>query len=47
MYDTRINTVRTEGKPDVREIAQKFGMSTLSDHELMMMILGSGSKTFL
>lgn len=45
MYDTRITTVRTEGKPEVREIARKYGMSTLSDHELMMMILGSGSKT--
>jgi len=45
MYDTRVNTVRTEGKPEVREIARKYGMSTLSDHELMMMILGSGSKT--
>lgn len=45
MYDTKIITGRTNGKPDVREIAQKNGISTLSDHELLMLILGSGSKT--
>lgn len=44
MYDTLIHTKRIEGKPDVRETAQKFGMSSLSDHELLMIILGSGSK---
>ncbi len=45
MYDIVCKTQRIDGKPDVRNLAQKFGMSSLNDHELLMMILGSGTKT--
>ncbi len=45
MYDLMSKTKRIQGKPDVRETAEKFGLLSLSDHELIMMILGSGSKT--
>ncbi len=45
MYEALIHTKRNGQKPTVRETAQKFGMSSLSDHELLMIILGSGTKT--
>ena len=44
-YETDIRTVPGE-KPDVREQAMKNGFSTMTDKELVMILLGTGIKGF-